>query len=163
MLFGIPHLSNAERAEPESSAIYEELKGEHADWLRKNFIGTDFTAHIKIKTVSVHKEIPPYIVLSFQADVLEVFKGEQRREITYLRMVEGPITQSDLKLWAGSTPIVSLYQEKISASFEMGDNGYDLPDTPHLLSVARSLAKKAKRDSPKRANQKGQAQNSSSN
>ncbi len=153
VLFSIPNLSNAEKTEPELSVIYEELKEDHAAWLRKNFNETDFTGHIKIKAVSVHEEISPYVVLSFQAEVLEVFKGERRREITYLHMMEGPITDSDLKLWVGSTPIVSLYQDERSASFEMGDNGYDLPDTPYLLSIARSLAEKAnpafKRDLPK--------------
>ncbi len=142
-LLSISHPCNAEKTEPEVSN-YDALKEEHADWLRKNFNETDFTGHIKIKAVSVHEEISSYVVLLFQAEVLEVFKGERRREIAYLHMMEGPITHSDLNLWVGSTPIVSLYQDKKSASFEMGDNGYDLPDTPYLLSIARGLAKRTK-------------------
>lgn len=141
VLFSISCVCNAEKTAPELGVNHDEPREEHADWLGKNFNETDFTGHIKIKSVSVHEQLSSYVVLLFQAEVLEVFKGEHRREITYLHMMEGPITR-DLNLWVGSTPIVSLYRNKKSGAFEMGDNGYDLPDTPDLLSIARGLAKK---------------------
>ncbi len=131
--------------EREAEALHEELQVQHADLLRGNFTQTDFTGRVRVQEVSVHQTLPPgYVVLAFRVEVLERFKGSAAREITYLHLTEGPRDPTALEQARGKTGIVSLFRDRQSGDYSLGDNGYHLPDTPHLRALARELAQHAK-------------------
>jgi hypothetical protein len=83
-------------------------------------------------------------VLKYQAETLEVYKGAKLRYITYFHMTETPGVRSIINRSKGNTGIVSLFYNSRTRTYEMGDNGYDLPDTAYLLAIARSLANERK-------------------
>jgi hypothetical protein len=124
-----------------------ELEGKEfqAGLLRGNFARCEFTGRVRITDVSVHEELPPlYTVLKYQAETLEVYKGAKLRHITYFHMTETPSVPSIINRSQGTTAIVSLFYNSRTRTYEMGDNGYGLPDTAYLLAIARSLANERK-------------------
>jgi hypothetical protein len=105
--------------------------------LRSNFAETPYTAWVRVTDVKEKDNellYPTYLLI---CDVVETYKGKQFKRIQYLHGVEGGYK----KLPIGESYIVSLFINERNGLYYLGDNGYDLPDSKHLLEVARELRK----------------------
>jgi hypothetical protein len=115
----------------------EEIQG---GLLRSNFAQTPYTAWVKITDVKEKGNellYPTYLII---CDVLETFKGKRLKRIEYLRGVEDGYKELPI----GKSYIVSLFINKENGLYYLSDNGYELPASKHLLTVARQLTKKIK-------------------
>lgn len=121
---------------------YEELKEFHAELLRSNYEKTSITALVRITEASIYEEIPPiYTRYIFKCEVIEIFKGPDVKEIEYIRFME-TLSNNNPRKYVGKTSIISAFYNKEKNQYQIDDNGYDLPDTPFLLNIARELASK---------------------
>ena len=119
---------------------YGELEEFHSNLLESNVKSTDLTARLEVTRVTEYESLPPlYVVYKFDCDVLEVFKGRTQKSLSFLHMRETDGATQDLDVYVGQTGIYSLTYNAEEDLYVMGDNGYDLPDTPHLLDLARRL------------------------
>ena len=124
--------------------LFKELQEFHEDLLRSNYIKTSVTAWVKVTSASIHEDMPPiYTKYIFKCEIIEIFKGPNVNEIEYIRFME---TLKDIELneYIGKTGIISVFFSNEKNEYYIGDNGYNLPDTPHLLKIARELKSKNK-------------------
>ena len=113
----------------------ESLQEIQTQLLRSNFKETPYSAWVKVLDVKKKGNellYPTYLLI---CDVLETFKGEQLKQITFLRGVEDGYKVLPI----GHETIVSLFINEKNYQYYLGDNGYDLPATQPLLKIAREL------------------------
>ena len=123
----------------------EEFQEFHANLLISNYIKTSVTAWVKITDASIHEKIPPiYTKYKFKCEILEIFKGPKLNEIEYIRFME-TLNNNELNEFIGKTGLISVFFSNEKNQYYIGDNGYNLPDTPHLLRIARELKSKNKK------------------
>jgi hypothetical protein len=124
MIFSTPCFSQESMQEPQTQL------------LRSNFKETPYSAWVKVldvKKMGTELLYPTYLLI---CDVRETFKGKQRKQVEFLRGVEDGYKE----LPTGDEYIVSLFINEKNGQYYLGDNGYDLPATSHLLRIARRLA-----------------------
>ena len=131
-------LGHAEKISPK---FFENL-------LKSNFQETPYTAWVKVVKVEKKGRLMLYPTYLLKCEVLETFKGKSSKKVAFFRAVEDGYK----KLPTGKSYIVSLFYSKKDKVFYLGDNGYDLPVTKHLLQVARELKKKWAKKLPKKKN-----------
>lgn len=105
--------------------------------LRSNFNDTPYSAWVKIQDVKTKGNLLLYPTYLLICDVLETFRGEQLKQIQFLRGVEDGYS----KLPIGDETLVSLFINEENGQYYLGDNGYDLPASKHLIKIARELKK----------------------
>ena len=127
-------------AKKDINIIYNELKEFHEGLLRSNYQETILTVWVKITDALIHEEMfPIYTKYKFKCNVIEIFKGKEEKEIEYIRFMETLSSSKKLKEHIGKTGIISVFFDKEKSQYYIGDNGYNLPDTPYLLEIARKL------------------------
>ncbi|MFC1875793.1 hypothetical protein ACFL2E_00755 [Thermodesulfobacteriota bacterium] len=116
-----------------------------AHLLRSNFKETPYSAWVKIQDVKKKGNELLYPTYLLTCDVFETFKGEPLNQIAFLRGVENGYKTLPI----GDETIVSLFINEKNGQYYLGDNGYDLPATQHLLKIARELAADGKEEKNK--------------
>jgi hypothetical protein len=112
--------------------------------LISNLNNTPYTAYLKIKKVEINKDIKSdsgkcgYVILKIDAEVIETFKGDKFKNITYFQWCETPV---ELDNWINNENITSLEYSKKDNHYYVPDNGYSIPATNKLLKIARSCKK----------------------
>ena len=109
--------------------------------LRGNFIEAPFTALVKYKKIKIVSQLGGYISLEYNCEVKEVYKGENIKNISFLRTVDADLAEKVILRSTGKSAIVSLFYENDDNVFYMGDNGYEIPSEPHYIQIAQELKK----------------------
>lgn len=119
------------------SFAQESLLEFQQELLRSNFNETPYSAWVKVVDVKEKGNELLYPTYLFICDVLETFKGKQLERIKFLRGVENGYKELPI----GNEYIVSLFINEENGQYYLGDNGYDLPVSKHLIQIARELTR----------------------
>ncbi len=108
--------------------------------LEDNIGQTPYTALVRVKDVNIARQIRDdsgragYREFRVTADVLETFKGPRLPRVDYLVIVEATLQGPQ----PGSKFIVSLRYSPERGCYYVPGNGYALPASERLISVARA-------------------------
>ncbi len=116
------------------------------EYFNGNFYSTNFTALVRIRRARIEDEFgrptdikKGYVHHVYEAEIVELYRGEPRKIVTYYVMAEAGI-----RLYLPEYPLmVSLCSSSQSRfnRYYTPDNGYDLPASKEMIEEARKLAK----------------------
>ena len=110
--------------------------------LEGNLYETDFTALVTYQKIKVADSFGGYKVLQHDCSVLEIYKGNDRKDITFFHMVDADMADNVISKKQGKTYIVSLSRDETASHYHMGDNGYEIPGEERYIRFAKTLKAK---------------------